>query len=138
MQGYNVILVYSPDETRLLFCRRRKDPYRGLSNLVGGHIEPGEDGLTAAYRELEEETAIGREDITLTHLMDFTYPLADCRVEAYVGRLKHEVAVRGEENELYWSPLGRDFFDQTEFAGEGNIGHMVEQVKMYRGRLFEC
>ena len=84
---------------------------------------------------MEEETAIGREDITLTHLI---LPLADCRVEAYVGRLKHEVAVRGEENELYWSPLDRDFFDQTEFAGEGNIGHMVEQVKLCRGQLFEC
>jgi ADP-ribose pyrophosphatase len=130
MQGYNVIMVYSNDKERLLMCRRLKDPYKGLSNLVGGKIENGESGLEAAYRELQEETGVTREDIVLHHLMDFTYYLQKCYVEVYVGRLKREVAVAGDENELYWSDLNRDFFDMGLFAGEGNIGHMLEQVKM--------
>jgi hypothetical protein len=34
MQGYNCIMVYSQDCKKLLFCRRMKDPYKGLYNLV--------------------------------------------------------------------------------------------------------
>lgn len=32
MQGYNVIVVYDQTEDKLLLCRRRHDPYKGLSN----------------------------------------------------------------------------------------------------------
>ncbi|MBQ8592031.1 MAG: NUDIX domain-containing protein [Lachnospiraceae bacterium] len=86
MQGYNLIVVFNEMADKMLMCMRKKDPYKGLSNFVGGKIEQGEDGLHAAYRELEEETAITREDITLTHLMDFTYHLDSCYVEVYVGK----------------------------------------------------
>ena len=65
MQGYNLIVVFSPEGDKVLMCRRIKEPYKGLSNFVGGKIEPGEDGETAAYRELFEETGITRRDIQL-------------------------------------------------------------------------
>lgn len=130
MQGYNVVMIYSKDMDRLLMCRRLKDPYKGLSNLVGGKIEAGEHGMDAAYRELLEETGISRDEVTLHHVMDFTYYLQNCYVEVYAGRLKRNVAAVGDENELYWSDLGQNFFDMTLYAGEGNIGHMIEQVNM--------
>ena len=136
MQGYNVILLFNAELDRLLMCIRRKDPYKGLSNLVGGKIEPGEDGPEAAYRELMEETSITQADVALKHLMDFIYPLSNCRVEVYAGRLKWPVEVAGEENDLYWSELNRDFFDMRLFAGEGNIGHMLEQVWLNKKELF--
>lgn len=131
MANYNLIVVFSTDKSKLLMCRRLKEPYMGLSNFVGGKIEEGEDGLDAAYRELWEETAVTREQIRLTHLMDFFYALTPCRVEVYVGRLREDVAVHGDENKLYWSDLEHDFFDMTKYAGEGNIGHILEHVKMY-------
>ena len=56
MQGYNLIVVFSEDRTKMLMCRRLKEPYMGLYNFVGGKIEKGEDGIDAAYRELREET----------------------------------------------------------------------------------
>jgi 8-oxo-dGTP diphosphatase len=130
MQGYNIIMVYSRDRSRLLMCKRRKDPYKGLSNLVGGKIESGEAGIDAAYRELWEETSIAKEQITLHHVMDFTYYFQNCYVEVYAGRLNRDIQVSGEENELYWSDFEHDFFDMSLYAGEGNIGHMIEQVKM--------
>lgn len=130
MQGYNVLMIYNQDMDQLLMCKRAKDPYKGLSNLVGGKIEPGEKGIAAAYRELFEETGISKEDITLHHIMDFKYYLQHCFVEVYAGKLKHDVKVAGEENELYWSGLDQDFFDMSLYAGEGNIGHMIEQVNM--------
>ncbi|WP_079912211.1 NUDIX hydrolase [Paenibacillus sp. 32352] len=132
MQGYNVLMIYNHSMDRLLMCKRLKNPYKGLSNLVGGKIETGEAGFEAAYRELLEETGISQEDVTLHHVMDFTYYLQQCYVEVYAGRLKHDVAVSGDENELYWSDLDQDFFDMSRYAGEGNIGHMIEQVNMYK------
>jgi len=128
MQGLNVIWVFNPAADKVLMCKRRKDPYKGLYNLVGGKIEPDEDGLTAAYRELEEETSI--TNIELHHLMDFTYFLKDaCRIEVYVGKLECEVEVRGDENDLVWIDSNEDFFNMTRFAGKGNIGHILEVIK---------
>lgn len=137
MQGYNAIAVFNEATDKMLMCMRKKNPYQGLSNFVGGTIEKGENGLDAAYRELQEETAITREDIVLTHLMDFTYYLSDCYLEVYVGRLNKEVAVSGEENELYWSELDKNFFDATQYAGEGNIGHIMLQIEEYRSVVFQ-
>ena len=136
MKKYNVIMVFNTTYDKLLMCHRRKEPFRGLSNLVGGKIEAGENGLDAAYRELREETGIGKADIRLTPLMDFRYHLSDILLEVYVGKLKREVAVSGDENELYWSDLNRNFFDTAVFAGGGNIGHMLEEVKWHEKTLF--
>lgn len=138
MQGYNVIMIYNSTMDQLLMCKRAKDPFKGLSNLVGGKIDEGEKGLDAAYRELHEETSIPQEMVTLHHLMDFTYYLHNCYVEVYVGRLKADVAVSGDENELYWSDLNQNFFDMSVFAGQGNIGHMIEQVKVCQHHLFQA
>lgn len=135
MQGYNVIMVYNNKLDKLLMCKRLKDPYKGLSNLVGGKIEVGEAGIEAAYRELLEETSISKEDIKLHHLMDFTYHLQDCYVEVYVGRLKRVVSVSGDENILYWSDLDQNFFDMSLYAGEGNIGHMIEHVNYIKDTI---
>lgn len=131
MQGYNCIMVYSQDGSNLLFCKRTKEPYQGLYNLVGGKMENGESGFTAAYRELQEETGIGRENITLYHLMDFTYYNQDCYVEVYVGNLNSEITLSEEAHPLVWFDKNENFFDSSRFADEGNIGHMVEQVKCY-------
>lgn len=78
MQGYNCIMVYNSDGNRLLFCKRTKDPYKGLYNLVGGKIDNNE-----------------------------------------------------EAHPLEWLSIDENFFDLDRFAGEGNIGHMVEQVRGY-------
>ena len=131
MQGYNCIMVYSQSGSNLLFCKRTKDPYQGLYNLVGGKIESGEDGFSAAYRELYEETGIDQNHIKLHHMMDFTYYNQDCYVEVYVGYLSSNIDLKEEAHPLVWLDVNENFFDSTRFAGEGNIGHMVEQVRCY-------
>ena len=135
MQGYNLIAIFHPIEEKVLLCMRLKNPYLGLSNFVGGKIEKQENGFDAAYRELYEETSITRDDVFLTHLMTLSYPLDPCYVEVYVGRLKHEVEVHGDENTLYWSDLDHDFFDMTKYAGEGNMGHIFEMIKYFYKEL---
>lgn len=132
MQGYNCIMIYDKTGKKLLFCKRMNDPYKGKYNLVGGKIEPGEDGFAAAYRELNEETGISRAQVTLRHMMDFTYYNQGCYMEIYVGRLETEVVLREEKHPLLFLTVAdEDFFSLEKFAGEGNIGHMVEQVKVY-------
>lgn len=83
MKKLNVILVYNQAGDKVLMCKRAKEPYKGKFNLVGGHVEPSEDELHAAYRELQEETGITNKDITLTHIMDFEYKMSDMELEVY-------------------------------------------------------
>ncbi|MDD6050862.1 MAG: GNAT family N-acetyltransferase [Clostridiales bacterium] len=142
MKRYNIIMLVDASGEQLLMCQRRKPPYQGLYNLVGGKAEPGEDGLDAAYRELREETGVTAADVTLHPLVTFTYAnggagLPPYALEAYVGRLRHPVEVRGDENPLLWMPLTENFFDMERFAGEGIIGHVVETVRRYRPEMIE-
>ena len=53
-------------------------------------------------------------------------------MEVYAGRLQEEVKQREEKHPLVFLELKKeDFFSLERFAGEGNIGHMVEQVMDY-------
>lgn len=131
MQGYNCIMVFSLNGEKLLCCKRTKNPYKGLYNLVGGKIELDEDGFAAAYRELIEETGIDSTSIQLSHMMDFTYYNQDCYVEVYVGNISEDIVLTEEAHPLEWLSVDEDYFDSSKFAGEGNIGHMIEQVKIY-------
>ncbi len=131
MQGYNCIIIYAQDGQKLLFCKRTKNPYKGMYNFVGGKLEPGEDGFHGAYRELYEETGITDKQVELRHMMDFVYHNQNNYVEVYVGYFKEQVSLREEAHPLEWLDLHEDFFDVDKFAGEGNIGHMIEQVKRF-------
>ena len=135
MKKLNVILVYDKEEKNILMCKREKEPYKGMFNLVGGKVEENEDELDAAYRELEEETAITKQDITLKHLMNFNYKLSEMELEVYVGKLNKNVDLIEEVNKLYWIDKNEDFFDLEKFAGEGNIGHMLRQAEIYKDAL---
>ena len=125
----NVIVVYDYTREHILMCVRNKDPYKGKLNFVGGKVEPRESGLDAAYRELLEETAITRQDISLIHLMDMTYYTYRVQIRVYVGRLNKPFVVSGTENQLIWLAADSNFEDMSRFAGEGNIAHIVEMIR---------
>ncbi|MDE6471158.1 MAG: NUDIX hydrolase [Eubacterium sp.] len=125
MKKLNVIMVFNKEENKILMCKRSKEPYKGMFNLVGGKVEDNEDELQAAYRELWEETGITDKDIALTHIMNFQYMLSDIELEVYAGRLNNDVELVEEVNKLYWLDRNENFFDTEKFAGEGNIGHML-------------
>lgn len=129
-RNVNIIVIFNQDKTKLLMCKRKKDPYKGKYNFVGGKIEPGEDHLKAAYRELQEETNITNRDVTLIHFMDFTYYLDDTLLETYVTTLSKEVYIHGDENELAWIDINEDFKDDTRFAGDGNIYHIIKVIAL--------
>ncbi len=126
MQKYNLVMVFNQKEDQVLMCYRSKEPYKGLYNLVGGKVDENEDYLSSSYRELYEETGISKEDIILSPLMDFLWHPFDMEMKVFVGTLNKEVELVEEVNALYWISVTEDFFDMKKFAGEGNIGHMLE------------
>ncbi len=69
--------------------------------------------------------------------MTFSYPLDNCYVEVYVGKIWSEFSVYGDENELYWSNLEENFFDSSKYAGEGNVGHIMEHIELAKERLLK-
>lgn len=126
MKKLNVVLLFNKDESKVLMCLREKEPYKGLFNLVGGKLEEGETELEGAYRELEEETGITKDDVLLSNLMNFQYIKKDFELEVYSGRLNKDVELVEEVNKLYWIDSSENFFNKEKFAGEGNIGVMYE------------
>ena len=128
---YNCIIVFNKTKDRALFCKRQKNPYKGLYNFVGGKVEPGEDSETAAYRELFEETGITRDQIRIYRLMDIRYYHQGFDLQLYVGKLDEDVPVKEETNPLLWLPLTEDFTDRNRFAGEQNIAHIMNVALEY-------
>ena len=130
MKKMNVIVVFDKNLEKTLMCKRTKEPYIGMYNLVGGKIEKENDGLNEAYRELEEETNIKKKDIDLIHFMNLSYTKWDKELEVYYGILKNEVELIEEVNKLEWVNINDNFFDMDKYAGEGNIGHIIEEIKI--------
>ena len=93
--------------------------------------------MTRHTESLKKKPPSQKNDIILSHLMDFTYYYEDCYLEVYVGKLNKNVNVSGDENKLYWSELTQNFFDATRYAGEGNIGHIMMHIEMFKDELLK-
>ena len=52
MRKLNLIVVFSTNLDKVLFCIRAKEPYKGLYNFVGGKVENGETKDDAAYKAM--------------------------------------------------------------------------------------
>lgn len=131
MKKYNVIVILDKDMKNTLMCKRTKEPYMGMYNLVGGKIEKDNDGINEAYRELLEETNISKEDTNLINFMNIEYVSMNKVLEVYFGILNKEVKLIEEVNKLEWVSIEDNFFDMNKYAGEGNIGHIIEEIKIY-------
>ena len=130
MKKMNVIVIFNKNMSKVLMCKITKEPYKGMYNLVGGKIEKENDGLNEAYRELKEETNIGKSDVNLTYFMNISYVKWDKELEVYYGILNKNVKLVEEVNKLEWMPVNDDFFNMNKYAGEGNVGHIIEEIKM--------
>lgn len=62
--------------------------------------------------------------------MNFEYILFGKNIEVYYGILNKDVKVIEEVNKLEWVDINDNFFDLNKYAGEGNIGHIIEEIKI--------
>lgn len=76
------IAVFTVRDGRLyiLLVERGEAPFEGHLALPGGFVQPNEDALTAAYRELAEETNIGDQTVHLEQLQTYSEPYRDPRM----------------------------------------------------------
>lgn len=101
----------------LIFLRRgesvllmRGGPARswaGLYNGVGGHIEKGEDPLTAALRELQEECGLQARLSLCGILINDTGGPLGVAVFIFTGETQLEEVQSSEEGQAEWVPLQR-------------------------------
>ena len=131
MRKLNLIVIFNEDLSKTLFCVRAKEPYKGLYNFVGGKVEENETNEEAAYRELFEETGISNKDVKLDHFMDLNYFKYENNLQVYYGILKHEVNLVEEKNKLEWVAINDELLDNSKFAGNYNIPHIIRQIKVY-------
>lgn len=131
MRKLNLIVIFNEDLSKTLFCIRAKEPYKGMYNFVGGKVEENETNEEAAYRELFEETGISNKDVKLDYFMDLNYFKYENNLQVYYGILKHEVNLVEEKNKLEWVAINDELLDNSKFAGNYNIPHIIRQIKVY-------
>jgi len=97
------------DEVLLIKYGASKGSWCGFHNGLGGHIERGEDPLTAIRREILEETGISADNIQLcgTLLIDTVEENPGVGLFIYVGQVtsKDFPELHMSEGELVWLPL---------------------------------
>jgi len=62
--------------------------------------------------------------------MNIEYVVFDKLIEVYYGILNKAVNLIEEVNKLEWVSINDNFFDMNKYAGEGNIGHIIEEIKI--------
>jgi 8-oxo-dGTP diphosphatase len=103
-----LIFVIHADQVLLIKGAPTKRLWADLYNGIGGHIEPGEDALTAARRELAEETGLQADDLRQvgTIIIDAGQPVGILLL-VYVGVYAGGELVASSEGQLEWVPLAR-------------------------------
>ncbi|MFE1318302.1 NUDIX hydrolase [Kitasatospora phosalacinea] len=93
---------------RVLTVRRKADDYfGGLWEIPGGSLEPDEDPLVGAARELAEETGLTGLDLVYLHAADFTGRAGvRARQFAFTAAVPDGTPVALTEHDAHrWAPL---------------------------------
>jgi 8-oxo-dGTP diphosphatase len=96
----DVLLIHRSAQTTL---------FPGMYNGVGGHIERGEDILSAARREVREETGLTVDDLSLHGLLHVDEGMDQPGVIVFVfaGHAPQRDLIESDEGTLHWIPLER-------------------------------
>jgi len=106
----DIVLITKGPRPRVLLIRRKDDPYAGHWALPGGYVNQNEPLLTAAKRELKEET--GLQIKNLHQLRAFGDPGRDPRgwtvtiaFIAHVSAAKLKPTAGDDAADAEWHPL---------------------------------
>jgi len=74
-----VIFTILDEKLKVMLIKRKAWPYEGMWAIPGGFVKMDESLEAAAYRELQEETSVGHDDVYLEQLYTFGQPNRDPR-----------------------------------------------------------
>jgi 8-oxo-dGTP diphosphatase len=130
------ILTIRLGELQVLLVTRANDPYRDRLALPGGFVDPDEDLVDAAVRELEEETGV--TGVPVEQLRTYGAPGRDPRPErvvsvAHLAVLPEQVAVRGGDDASHagWYDVADVLADPERLAFDHAeiLGDAIERVR---------
>ncbi len=134
MKRYVVILLFNEDMSKILLIKRKRNPYLGLYNGIGGKIEEGETVFECCVRETMEEVNVKLNNPRL--LVTCTYPESNqmhknSNIELNV---MYDVTeeIEFEENEegtFEWLPVEFVLDANNKLvAGYSNVGIFVREI----------
>ena len=108
--GTSVNPASDGEEILLLFGASGKRLWANKYNGIGGHVEPGEDFLAAAQRELAEETGLYGVNLTLRGVINIAVHPTDnapngVAVLVFCGHTDEREIHPSGEGGLHWVPL---------------------------------
>ncbi len=125
----SVVFCNANNEFKVLLIKRKNDPFGGKWALPGGFISETEDLVTAAKRELKEETGVAVE--TMEQVRAFGAPDRDPRGRtisiAFVSRIFNEEKLKAADDaaEAQWVSIE----DLPELAFDH--AEIIEAAKNY-------
>ena len=111
-----LIFLRNGRDILLLKGAPNKRIWANLYNGVGGHVEVDEDILTAARRELREETGLAVTDLHLQALVnvDAGDPAVSILIYVFTGWSDSRETISSHEGALHWVSI--DQLDQLEMV----------------------
>jgi 8-oxo-dGTP diphosphatase len=98
-----LIFLTRGEKLLLLKGDRSKRLWSGLYNGIGGHVEQGEDVLTAAKRELREETGLVKTNLWLCGIMTVdTQTNPGVCIYIFKGECSQGELIPSNEGSLEW------------------------------------
>lgn len=110
------------DGTHVLLIERAKDPYKGMLAFPGGRVDPGEDLLTAAVRELDEEVGLTVVPTDLLPLIVLDAPGRD-------PRPGHVAA------HVFWSLVSTEVLHSAQAASDAKSVHVTPLYEIEAGDM---
>ncbi|MUK01073.1 NUDIX domain-containing protein [Vibrio cholerae] len=119
-----VVFAVTGSVLQAAFVRRGGHPFKGALALPGGFVEPDEDALQAAWRELEEETGLdlGEHRAHVEQLATYSSPKRDPRMRvvsvahlallATDGRALPALKPGSDATAAHWQPVHEVLADE--------------------------